>query len=108
ERLLGDDQAVAADQHFALLREVERHDRDPLGVDVMPDVELGPVREREDAHALAGIEAAVEQPPQFRPLPLGVPLAEWIAQREHPLLGARALLVTARAAERRVESAGLQ
>ena len=33
--------------------EVERHDRDVLQVDVLPDVELGPVREREDADALA-------------------------------------------------------
>ena len=33
--------------------EVQRHDRNVLGVDVLPDVELGPVRQREDAHALA-------------------------------------------------------
>ena len=32
------------------LGEIERHDRDVLGVDVVPDVELGPVRQREHPH----------------------------------------------------------
>ena len=40
------------------LREVERHDRDVLAVDVEPDVELGPVRQREDADRLAAALAA--------------------------------------------------
>ena len=47
-----DQRAVALD-HRPLRGEVERHDRDLLEVDVLPDVELGPVREREDADALA-------------------------------------------------------
>ena len=43
-----DQRAVALD-HRPLLREVQRHDRNVLEVDVLPDVELGPVREREHA-----------------------------------------------------------
>ena len=38
--------------------EVERHDRNVLEVDVLPDVELGPVRQRKDADALALVACA--------------------------------------------------
>ena len=47
-----DQHAVALD-HRPLLGEVERHDRDVLLQDVLPDVELGPVRQREDADRFA-------------------------------------------------------
>ena len=53
--------------------EVERHDRDVLEVDVLPDVELGPVRQREDADALALVLAGVVEAPQLGPLVLRVP-----------------------------------
>ena len=66
---------VAAHDDLALAREVERHDRDVLFVDVLPDVELGPVRQREHADALAWAEPAVEVVPQLRPLPLRDPTA---------------------------------
>lgn len=46
---------------------------------------------------------AVVQVPQLGPLRLRVPLAELVAEAEHPLLGAGLLLVAARSAERRVE-----
>ena len=39
--------------------EVERHDRDVLQIDVLPDVELGPVRQREDADRFALVHARV-------------------------------------------------
>ena len=55
------------------LGEIERDDRDILGQDVVPDVELGPVREREHAHRFAGPDAGVEQVPQLRPLVARVP-----------------------------------
>ena len=87
------------------LGEVERHDGDVLLVDVLPDVDLGPVRQRKHADALAGPDAAVEQVPELRPLPLGIPLALLVAQREDALLGARPFLVAPGAAERRVEVA---
>ena len=53
--------------------EVERHDRDVLEVDVLPDVELGPVRQREDADALALGFARVVERPQLGALVLRVP-----------------------------------
>ncbi len=46
-------QRPVAAHHGPLGGEVERHDRDMLALDVVPDVELGPVRERKDAHRLA-------------------------------------------------------
>jgi hypothetical protein len=39
--------------HRPLGGEIERHDLDVLGEDVLPDVELGPVRQREDADRFA-------------------------------------------------------
>src|SRR6188474_396265 len=66
KRLLLDDQGGAAHDHLAFFGEIERDDRDLLDVDVLPDVNLGPVREREDANALAGPQLAVEQAPKLR------------------------------------------
>src|SRR6185436_4847079 len=72
---------------------------------VLPHVELGPVRQREDADALAGPDAAVQQRPQLGPLVLRIPLALRVAQREDALLRARPFFVAPRAAERGVEVA---
>ena len=68
----------------------------PSVCDVGPDVELGPVRQREHADALAREDPAVVEVPDLGPLVLGVPLAELVAEREHALLGARLLLVAPR------------
>ena len=92
--------------HLALVREVQRRERDALALDVAPDVELGPVRDRERAHVLAGGVAAVVQAPQLGPLVARIPLAELVAQRDDPLLRARLVLVAARAAEDGVVAAG--
>ena len=51
---------------------------------------------------LAAAVTAVVERPQLRSLVLRVPLAELVAEGEHPLLGARLLLVPPRAAEDRV------
>ena len=88
----------------ALGGEVERHHVEALARDVAPHVLLGPVGEREDAGGLAGAQPAVEQPPHLRPLLARVPAVARGAEREHALLGARGLLVAARAAEGRVET----
>src|SRR4051812_21889375 len=108
ERLLLHDQRVATDDDLALFRVVHRHDRDVLDVDVLPDVDLGPVREREYANAFARTQLAVQQVPQLRALTLGVPLAVRVANREDALLGAGSLLVAPGAADGRVEVASRQ
>jgi hypothetical protein len=88
--------------------EVDRRQVDPLLADVLPHVELGPVREREHADTLAGLDVAVVDVPQLGPLGLGVPLPEVVAEREDALLGAGALLVAAGAAEGRLEAVLLE
>ena len=102
-----DQRAVALDDG-PVGGEVERDDRDVLEVDVLPDVELGPVREREDADALALVDLAVVEVPQLGPLVLRVPLVELVAEGVDALLGARLLLVAAGAAERGVEAVLVQ
>src|SRR6478609_7084476 len=49
----GEPHAVALED-LALVGVVERRERDVLAVDVAPDVDLGPVADREDADVLAG------------------------------------------------------
>ncbi len=98
-----DQRAVALDDR-ALAGQVERHDRDVLEVDVEPDVELGPVREREHADRLAALLLRVVQAPELGPLVLRVPPVLRGAEREDALLRTRLLLVAARAAERGVEA----
>src|SRR4051812_21721526 len=94
---------VAA-EHLALVGEVDGRDLEALLLDVLPDVELGPVREREDADVLALADAPVVDAPQLRPLAARVPLAEVVAEAEDPLLRAGALLVAACPPERGVEA----
>src|SRR6478736_3786538 len=113
ERLLAVDQLhvrrhrvehPVAMEDVALVGEVDRGDLELLGDDVLPDVELGPVAQREDADVLAAVDAPVVEVPQLGTLALGVPRAEVVAEGHDPLLGARALLIAPGAAERRVEA----
>src|SRR3954469_23289551 len=113
ERLLAVDQLdvgrqrvehAVAPEDLALVGEVDRRDLEALLGDVLPDVELGPVAEREDADVLALADAPVVDAPQLRALAARVPLAEVVAEAEDPLLRAGALLVAARPAERGVEA----
>ena len=90
-------------EHLALVRVVDRRQLELLAGDVLPHVELGPVRDREHAHLLALADLAVVEIPELRPLRARVPLAEVVAEREDPLLRARALLVAPGAADRGVE-----
>ena len=90
-------------EDLALVRHVDRRQLELLGGDVLPHVELGPVGDRERADVLAGADARVVEVPQLRALAARVPLAEVVADGQHALLGARALLVAAGAAEAGVE-----
>ena len=99
----GQQHAVAL-EHLALVGVVEAGQLDALALDVAPDVELGPVRQREDPHVLADAVPRVEDVPQLGALVLGVPLAEVVAQADHALLGPGLLLVAPAAAEHPVEA----
>src|SRR3546814_19408200 len=71
---------------------------------MLPDVQRGPVGDREDANALALVLPGVVELPQLRPLVLRVPAMVGRAKGEDALLGAALLLVAPSAAERRVET----
>src|SRR6478735_7588998 len=88
---------------LALVGVVERRERDVLTLDVAPDVDLGPVADREDADVLAGTVPGVEAVPQLGALVRRVPLTELVAEADDALLGARLLLVAPAAAEEAVE-----
>src|SRR5204863_9481379 len=93
------EQHAVAQEDLALVREVDLGDLDVLAAEVVPHVELRPVRQREDPHVLAGVDSAVVQRPQLGALVLRVPLAEVVAVRVDTLLGACLLLVAAAATE---------
>src|SRR6476661_160144 len=90
-------------EDVAVVGVVDGGQLDALPLDVVPDVELGPVREREDADALPRVDPAVVEVPDLGPLVLGVPLAEVVAEREDPLLRPGLVLVATGAAEDRGE-----
>ena len=104
EGLFERDEGVVANEHFSWLGEVERDDGNFFEMDVVPDIELGPVGEREDADAFAGADAAVEEGPQFGALVFRIPLASGVAEGEDALLGAGFFFVAARAAKGSVEA----
>src|SRR3546814_5956637 len=71
---------------------------------ILPDVELGPVRDREHSDALALRLAGVVEVPELGTLLLGFPAVGRGAKGEDALLGATLFLVAARAAEGDVEA----
>ena len=89
---------------LAVLRQIQRNDRDVLALGVGPDVRLGPMQDRMDAQMRAGRRRSVELVPEFRRLVAHVPSALEAARREHALLGARRLLVAADAGDQSVKT----
>ncbi len=102
------DQRARALDHRALGGKIQRHDGDVLQMDVLPDVELGPVADGEDADRFTRVLAAVVEVPQLGALVLGVPLVLGVAEAEDAFLGAALLFVAARAAEGGVEAMVVQ
>src|SRR5206468_2994604 len=94
---------AVAPEDLALMGEVDPRELEILTGDVLPHVELRPVRNRKDADVLAFPHARVVDVPELRTLRTRVPLAEVVAEAEDALLGSGALLVAPCAADRRVE-----
>ncbi len=101
------DELVVADDHFAVVGKIHGNHGDFLEVDVLPDIQFGPVGQGEDADRLPLVDTGVVQVPQFGALVAGIPLAELVAEGEDPFLGAGPFLLAAGAAERRIVLAGL-
>ena len=108
KRLFDGQEGIAALEHEARFGEVERDDGDVFSVDVLPNVEFRPVGEREDAQAFAGMDAGVENIPEFRALIARVPLAPLIAEGEDAFLSAGPFFIAARATDGGVETAVAQ
>jgi len=85
------------------VREIDGRYLQLLLADVLPDVQLGPVGQREDPDVLALADPGVEDAPQLGALVLRIPLAELVAEGEDPLLGPGLLLVPAATPEDGVE-----
>src|SRR4051812_13234469 len=96
-------QHPVAPEDLALVRKVDLRQLQVLPRDVLPDVELRPVRDREHADVLALPDTRVVDVPELGTLRARVPLPEVVAEREDPLLGPGALLVAPRTADRGVE-----
>src|SRR4029077_12006743 len=84
-------------------REIQRHDFDAFEMDVLPNIEFGPVGNRKHANAFALRFARVVEIPKFRTLFLGIPAMIGAAKTEDAFFGATFLLVATRAAERGIE-----
>ena len=85
-------------------REIERDDLDAFEMDVLPDVELGPVRDREHADAFALGLAGVVEAPEFGALVFRVPAVVGGAEGKEALFRTGLLFVTAGAAKGYVET----
>ena len=86
------------------MRVVERGQGDSFAGNVLPDIEFGPVADREHAKVLAGLQLGVEQRPQLGALVFGLPLAKAVAVAEDAFLGAGFFLVAAGTADQRVKA----
>src|SRR3546814_7975438 len=73
-------------------------------MDILPDIKLGPVTDREDAHRFAFGFARIVQPPQFGTLALRVPAVIGRTEGKDTLLGAALLFIAPRAAEGSVKA----
>ena len=73
-------------------------------MDVLPDVELGPVRDRKNTDALPLGLSRVVKVPELRALVLRVPAVRCSPEREDPLLRAALFLIAARPAKRSVKA----
>ena len=65
---------------------IKRYNINLLSLDVLPDILLSPVRDRENSHALALVNLSVVKLPHFRTLVLRVPCLCCISERENSLL----------------------
>src|SRR5690606_35682628 len=84
---------------LAVPGEIKADRRYLLAQGVMPDVDLGPVKQRMDPNVGVGREIGVVLVPQFRRLVPEVPRPVHAAGTEDPLLGPRRLFVSANARE---------
>ena len=89
--------------HGTFLGKVKWDNGDIFQTDVLPNIQFGPVAEREYPDAFSLADTGVVDVPQFRTLVLRVPLVEFVAERKDTFLGTRFLLVAAGSTEGGIE-----
>ncbi len=102
--IIDHDQIAATPDDWPAGGKVQRYNGDVLIADILPDIQLGPVGQREDTHGFTLVDAGVVGAPQLRALVPGVPAMLRIAEREDAFLGAGLLLIAAGASERGIEA----
>jgi hypothetical protein len=103
--LLERKESLATDEHGTLFGKIQRHDRDVLGVNVLPHVKFSPIREWKDPEAFTCMKAGIKDVPEFWTLVSRVPLTAGIAEGKDTLLRAGLLFIAARATDRRIVAA---
>ncbi|RMV96151.1 hypothetical protein ALP01_05381 [Pseudomonas caricapapayae] len=98
------DQRTVLLDNVALGCKIQRHDRDAFEVDVLPDVQLGPVGKREHTDRLAFVDVAVIDVPQLGALVFRVPAMLAVAERVDTLLGPGLFFVASGTTEGSIET----
>ncbi|STL56180.1 Uncharacterised protein [Escherichia coli] len=101
-------QHTVAFQNRTFRSEIQRHNVDIFQPDVLPDILLGPVREREDADAFAFVNLPVVVVPQLWALIFRIPAMEAVTERVDSLFSAGFLFVTARTTEGGIKTVFVQ
>ena len=107
-RIIHHDELAVAFNHWPLLGKIQRHNRDILARDILPDVQLRPIGKREHADAFAFVFAGVIEVPQFRALLFGIPAVLGIAERKNTLLGAGFFFIATCATKGGIETIFIQ
>ena len=95
---------VAVDLYArAFLGKVQRYDRNILQADILPDIQLRPVGQREHTDALPFMDTGVVDVPQLRTLVLRVPLVELVAERIDTFFRPALLFIATGASESGIE-----
>src|SRR5690242_11439788 len=96
--MLDRQQRVAPHKHGPSFCKIQWNNRNLFGVDIAPDIELSPVRERKHAKALTIVNARVIEVPQLGTLIPRIPLPPRVTEREDALFRARTLFIPPSAA----------
>ena len=85
--VVGHNQLSVHIDYRAFFSEIQRYDWNIFKTDILPDVQFCPVAQREHTDAFSFADAGFVDVPEFRTLVFGVPLVEFVAEREDTFLG---------------------
>lgn len=99
---------LRAHYYRAVLGKIQWHNRDVLLVDILPDIELGPIGEWKHTYVFVPVLASVVQVPDFRTLALWALVVIGGADRKYLFLGAESFFIAATPTQDHVEPVMLQ